>query len=115
MIKSTVRIFTDMFKYRGRFTRTEFWLGYLGTSLVTLVFVILVLYSGVNVENVWVIIISILFALLVKYAILVAAAKRISDAGYPWYLIFMDFFPIFGQIAVLILLCLPTSDTILSK
>lgn len=116
MIKATIHLFSDMFKFRGKLTWPEFWFGYLGYVILVIIFAAIMLVTGLSeVDTPSVVTISVLIMAIMKYAVLVSGAKRINDAGYPWYLIFLYLFPIIGQIGVIILLCQPTSEITLSK
>ncbi|WP_244087905.1 DUF805 domain-containing protein [Companilactobacillus sp. RD055328] len=105
----------NIFSFFGKLTRTAFWLTFLIYVLIVIAFLCGVFFSGINVKSNTFIISHVIFILFMKYLLYAAGAKRITDAGYPWYLIFLGLIPVFGNIAVIILFCLPSSDIVLSK
>ncbi|MGR3741521.1 DUF805 domain-containing protein [Companilactobacillus sp. DQM5] len=115
MITATVNMILGTFKFNGKLNRIQFWLGSLGYVILVLIFSGCIIYFIDNTNSLILKVLGSIFFILAKFSLSVAEAKRINDAGYPWYLIFLKIFPVLGQIAVFILLCLPSSEVRLSK
>ena len=50
-------------------------------------------------------------SIFVTIAGLSMTIRRLRDAGFPWWFFFINFVPSIGQIALIVFLCFPSSDT----
>lgn len=122
MIESTKIMFNKWKDFKGKSDRREFWLGYLGVFLITIVLTIIpsiLLGIAIGCEDsvvLWLLtgVVSLAwFAafIYITVALLAATVRRLLDAGFPWWVIFVNFVPSIGQIALIVFLCLPSSET----
>lgn len=108
----------------GKTNRPDYWWATLAEVLVTFVACIIpgiLLGIGAGMDNgasaVFVILGIILCVVVGVLVIFLAIAditmtvRRLRDAGFPWWLIFVNFIPSVGQIALVVLLCFPSTDT----
>lgn len=100
----------------GRASRSEYWYAHLGWCLLLLLLMVMVkffiMYANADAD-VSFIVSSIVFALymLVTFlALLGVQCRRLHDAGYSGWLILINFMPFFGNLIVMILSCLPSTQ-----
>ena len=111
MINSYKIFWTKAFDFKGRATRSDFWLAYLANFLVYLLLAILMGVSG-ELENP-----GIFTAIYTLYALgqiipnLSITIRRVRDMGKGWQWIFINLIPIVGAIWFLVLLCQPSMPT----
>ncbi len=111
MIDSYKIFWTKAFDFKGRTTRSDFWLAYLANVLVYLLLFIIMAGSG-QVENP-----GIFTAIYSLYAFaqiipnISIAIRRVRDMGKGWQWIFINLLPIVGAIWFLVLLCQPSMPT----
>ena len=111
MIDSYKRFWTKGFDFKGRSTRSEYWLGAVLANLI--VYVLLLVIAGVTTvinENLGLFfnLIYILYALGQFIPSLSISIRRVRDMGKGWQWIFINLIPIVGGIWFIVLLCQPS-------
>lgn len=113
------RAFAKMMIFKGYASRGEYWWFQLFNFMVSFalnVFVIVVstvMYdetsNSTNLLTGVVVIVVLLMSLFLVLPLLAVTWRRLHDAGFagPWF--FLSFIPVFGSIAVLVMLAMPTS------
>jgi len=115
IISSTRLYFQDLFVGAKRMSRKDFWWGFLGISIVAAIITSLLALAITKMpvdDFYWSSIIGVSFAMTLAYyaiAVFTAAIRRLHDRNMHawWLLIYM--IPVIGQLAVVVLLCLPQS------
>lgn len=105
--------------FNGRTSVKTYWLAVLGNFIATLVLTVLcgiifLIFSFASDSGVFIgLIVSCVILALYTLAILVPslsiAARRLHDAGFPALLLLVTFVPTVGQVALIVLLCLPSN------
>ncbi len=122
MFDSTKKILDNWKDFEGKTSRSDFWWGYLGISILTLIVgIIPFILAGFaigydDVITLWIlaVIAWILYlpaVIFITIATIAAEVRRLRDAGFPWWAIFVSAIPSVGGIALIVFLCLPTTDT----
>lgn len=107
--------------FNGKTSRPDYWWATLAvfiievivTIIITLLFIFAIGEESAALGIIGVIItiaVSIL-AVFVAIAEISMIVRRLRDAGFPWWFIFANFIPSVGQIAVIVMLCFPSSET----
>lgn len=121
MVQNT-KIWIDKWKtFEGRATRPEFWWGYLGICLLIFVISIIpcILFGcAIGFEDstiLWILavlsgIVYLPAMIFLLVATIAAEVRRLRDAGFPWWVIFVSCIPSVGAIALIVFLCLPTTE-----
>lgn len=96
-------------------TLTEFLLGTIVGIVLWIFFVVVVAASSSESASAVLVILGVIIAIAatVVYVWLLVAGlamtvRRIRDAGFPWWFIFVNFVPTVGQIALIVFCCLPS-------
>lgn len=89
--------------FRGRASRTEFWMFVLISLIITAAIEVVFHFTGST--SLVLIIISYLFTLVTILPFLAVTARRLHDVGKSGMWIFFFFAPIVGPIVLLVLLC----------
>ena len=108
MINSYKTFWTKAFDFKGRSTRSQFWLAYLANILIYILLLILVGISG-ELDNPGLFFsIYNLYILVTIIPNLSITIRRVRDMGKGWPWIFINLIPIVGAIWFLVLLCQPS-------
>ena len=119
MINAYKNFFKGYVDFAGRSTRSDFWWVWLANILL-----LIPLYSAYfNVifsegsEGAFLAlggfaIIYMIFGLALFLPWIALTVRRLRDAGFHWALIFVGFIPMVGGFALLVLLAMPTKETL---
>ena len=111
MIESYKSYWTRAFDFKGRSTRTEYWLGAVLTNLIVtfLLLIIVGITAAIN-EYLYLFfnLIYVLYGLGTIIPSLSICIRRVRDMGKGWQWIFINLIPIVGGIWYLVLLCQPS-------
>lgn len=94
--------------YKGRATRKEFWVGWIGTYIVTLLLPLLILAFAEDNETLYIVMRSGTNLAMVAMMI-PAICRRLRDAGFSAWFVLLAFIPV-GGIVLIVFLCMPTSS-----
>ena len=121
-----INAFKDMLNrwndFNGKTDRPGYWWAELAMVIVGLVIGIIYAIVGVIAASFdsgaaagivigLVTLIMVVISIFIAIAGLAMTVRRLRDAGFPWWFIFINFVPSIGQIALIVLLCFPSSDT----
>lgn len=105
--------------FNGRTSVKTYWMAVLGNFIALLALtvfcgIVFLVFSLVSDNGVFIgLIVSCVILALYMLAILVPglsiAARRLHDAGFPAVLLLVTFVPTVGQVALIVMLCLPSS------
>ena len=108
MINSYKTFWTKAFDFKGRSTRSQFWLAYLANILIYFLFIILIGISGESENPGLFFSIYNLYILATIIPNLSITIRRVRDMGKGWQWIFINLIPIAGAIWFLVILCQPS-------
>ena len=121
MIDAFKKMIENWKDFNGKTSRPDYWWATLAVAIVEFIvgIIITVLFAfAIGKESVALGIIGVIITIAISIlAVFVAIAeismivRRLRDAGFPWWFIFANFIPSIGQIAVIVMLCFPSSDT----
>ena len=117
MIKAYKNFFKGYVDFTGRSTRSEYWWIWL-TNMILFLPLYSVRYNAIFSEESEgaflalgsLSIIYMIFGLALFLPWLALTVRRLRDAGFHWALIFVNFIPMVGGIALLVLLAMPTKE-----
>ena len=98
----------NLFNFRDRGSRKEWWLTHIFLFSATLVLILLLEELGINVSNS-----SVAAAIIIGIALLnflissSVSIRRLHDAGYSAWYYLLAFIPYIGGVCLLILVCIP--------
>ena len=119
MINAIKNFFKGYVDFSGRSTRADYWWIWLANIILSIP-----LYSayfnvissegseGAFLALGGLAIIYMIFGLALFLPWLALTVRRLRDAGFHWALIFVAFVPFVGSIALLVLLAMPTKETL---
>lgn len=113
IISSTRLYFQDLFVGAKRMSRKDFWWGLLGMSIVAYVIVALLAFVMIKMpvdDFYWSSIIGVALAITMGYywiSVLTAMIRRLHDRNMHGWWVLLPIVPVAGELALLILLCLP--------
>ncbi|KRN99931.1 DUF805 domain-containing protein [Companilactobacillus kimchiensis] len=116
IISSTKLYFQDLFVGAKRMSRKDFWWGYLGMTIVAYVIagLLALAISKMPVDDFyWSTIIGVAMAMTLAYywiSVFTAEIRRLHDRNMHGWWILISLVPLVGEIALLVLLCLPQRD-----
>ena len=119
MINAYKNFFKGYVDFAGRSTRFDYWWVWLGNMIIYIPFFFA--YGNVlaNPRNESALIalggIAIIYMVIGLALLLPGLAltvRRLRDAGFHWALIFVAFIPMVGGIALMVLLAMPTKETL---
>ena len=128
MINAYKNFFKNYAEFTGRSTRPDFWWVWLGNLILSIPFWIIYFYTvflsavmdsvsdsaseaAITTLGIF-IFIYFIFGLALFLPQLALTVRRLRDAGFHWALIFVAFVPFVGSIALLVLLAMPTKETL---
>lgn len=139
MFKSYGKFWKNYVDFSGKTKRKDYWLAFLMNVIVNLILIIPSAFiiakmvasnetyafttaSGEFTFNIastpesnWLSILLMVFSifnLIIIIPSISIAVRRLRDAGYHWAFIFIGLIPFIGRIALIVLMCMPTSDLI---
>lgn len=105
--------------FNGRTSVKTYWMAILGNFIVLITLSILcgIIFtifafasdSGAGIGFIVICVILALYMLAILVPSLSIAARRLHDAGFPALLLLVTFVPTVGQVALIVLLCLPSN------
>ena len=120
MVEAFKKMIENWKDFEGKTNRPDYWWATLAVAIIeAIVSIIIGIIFGVAFGKDSVIlgiigaIITIavsIIAIFVAIAGLSMSVRRIRDAGFPWWFIFVNFVPSIGNIAFIVFLCFPSSD-----
>lgn len=116
IISSTRLYFQDLFVGAKRMSRKDFWWGFLGMTIVAGVIVSLLawLITKMPVDDFyWSSIVGVALAITAGYywiSVFTAMIRRLHDRKLRGWWILLDLIPFVGELALIVLLCLPQRD-----
>ena len=119
MINAYKSFFKGYVDFEGRSTRSEYWWVWL-TNIILLVPFYSAYFNVIFSEGSegaflafgGLAIIYMIFGLALFLPWLALTVRRLRDAGFHWALIFVGFIPMVGGFALLVLLAMPTKETL---
>ena len=119
MINAYKSFFKGYVDFAGRSTRSEYWWVWLGNMILYIPFFFAYGNALANLRNESALIalggIAIIYMVIGLALLLPGLAltvRRLRDAGFHWALIFVAFIPMVGGIALMVLLAMPTKETL---
>lgn len=119
MINAYKNFFKGYVDFTGRSTRSEYWWIWLTNMILLVPFYSAYFKVLANPRNEaalmalgGIAIIYMIFGLALILPMLALTVRRLRDAGFHWALIFVAFVPFVGSIALLVLLAMPTKETL---
>jgi uncharacterized membrane protein YhaH (DUF805 family) len=116
IFSSTKLYFQDLFVGAKRMSRKDFWWGFLGMSVVAFVIMGLLgfIITKMPVDDFyWSSIVGVAFAITWGFyliSIFTAAIRRLHDRKMRGWWVLLPIIPFVGEIALIVLLCLPQRD-----
>ena len=119
MINAYKNFFKGYVDFEGRSTRSEYWWVWL-TNILLLIPLYSAYFNAIFSEGSEgaflalgsLSIIYMIFGLALFLPWLALTVRRLRDAGFHWALIFVGFIPMVGGFALLVLLAMPTKETL---
>ena len=119
MINAYKNFFKGYVDFTGRSTRSEYWWVWL-TNILLLIPLYSAYFNAIFSEGSegaflalgGLSIIYMIFGLALFLPWLALTVRRLRDAGFHWALIFVGFIPMVGGFALLVLLAMPTKETL---
>ena len=119
MINAYKNFFKGYVDFAGRSTRSDYWWIWLGNMIIYIPFFFAYGNAISNPRNESALIalggtaiIYMVIGLALLLPGLALTVRRLRDAGFHWALIFVAFVPFVGSIALLVLLAMPTKETL---
>ena len=119
MINAYKSFFKGYVDFAGRSTRSDDWWVFLGNMILCIPFYFAYGNALANLRNEsalialgGIAIIYMVIGLALFLPSLALMVRRLRDAGFHWALIFVAFIPMVGSIALMVLLAMPTKETL---
>ena len=119
MINAIKNFFKGYVDFSGRSTRADYWWIWLANIILSIPFSMAYGGAMANPDSEAAIMtlgligfVYLIFGLAVLLPGLALTVRRLRDAGFHWALIFVAFIPMVGSIALLVLLAMPTKETL---
>lgn len=116
IISSTKLYFQDLFVGAKRMSRKDFWWGYFGMTIVACLIISVLGFAVTRMpvnDYYWSSILGVALAITLGYywiSVFTAMIRRLHDRKLRGWWILISLVPFIGDIALLILLCLPQRD-----
>lgn len=116
IISSTKLYFQDLFVGAKRMSRKDFWWGYFGMTIVACLIISVLGFAVTRMpvnDYYWSSILGVALAITLGYywiSVFTAMIRRLHDRKLHGWWILISLVPFIGDIALLILLCLPQRD-----
>ena len=116
MIEAYKKFWKGYVDFKGRSTRSDYWLAVLANTIVTIILfsIVIVVIVFDSPESHYHVILNLLYLLVMTYFFasfipsIALQVRRLRDAGFHWALIFLRFASFIGDIVLLVLCCQPT-------
>ena len=116
MFKAYKKYWKGYVDFKGRSSRSDYWLVVLANTIVTIILfsILIVVIVFDSPDSPYHVILTLLYLLVMTYfpasfiPSIALQVRRLRDAGYHWALIFLRFAFVIGGIVLLILFCQPT-------
>ena len=119
MINAIKNFFKGYVDFSGRSSRADYWWIWLANIILSIPFYMAYGAAMANPDSEAAIMtlgligfVYFIFGLAVLLPGLALTVRRLRDAGFHWALIFVAFVPFVGGIALLVLLAMPTKETL---
>ena len=112
MINAYKSFFKGYVDFAGRSTRSEYWWVWLGNMILYIPFFFAYGNALANLRNESALIALGGIAIIYMVIGLALTVRRLRDAGFHWALIFVTFIPVVGGVALMVLLAMPTKETL---
>ena len=119
MINAIKNFFRGYVDFSGRSSRADYWWIWLANIILSIPLYMAYGAAMANPDSEAAIMtlgliafVYIIFGLAVFLPGLALTVRRLRDAGFHWALIFVAFVPFVGSIALLVLLAMPTKETL---
>ena len=119
MINAIKNFFKGYVDFSGRSTRADYWWIWLANLILSIPFYMVYGAAMANQDSEAAVMtlglfvfIYLIFSLAVLLPGLALTVRRLRDAGFHWALIFVAFIPMVGGIVLLVLLAMPTKETL---
>ena len=119
MINAIKNFFKGYVDFSGRSTRADYWWIWLANIILSIPLYMAYGAAMANPDSEAAIMtlgfigfVYFIFGLAVFLPGLALTVRRLFDAGFHWALIFVGFVPFVGSIALLVLLAMPTKETL---
>ncbi|MQS75392.1 DUF805 domain-containing protein [Companilactobacillus halodurans] len=116
IFSSTKLYFKDLFVGAKRMSRKDFWWGLLGMTIFAYVLVALLAFGITKMpidDYYWSTLLGVALAMVLAYywiSVFTAMLRRLHDRKLHGWWILLGVVPIVGEIAIIVLLCLPQRD-----
>lgn len=116
IISSTRLYFQDLFVGAKRMSRKDFWWGFFGMTIVAFVITSLLALAITKMpvdDFYWSSILGVALAITLGYywiSVFTAMIRRLHDIKLRGWWVLLSIIPFIGEIAVLVLMCLPQRD-----
>ncbi len=120
MISAFKKMIENWKDFNGKTSRPDYWWATLAVAIIEMIvggIVGIIFAFALGKESAALAIIGMIIAIAISVlGVFVAIAgisitvRRLRDAGFPWWFIFANFIPSIGNIAVIVMLCFPSSD-----
>ena len=116
MFRAYKKYWVGYVDFKGRSTRSDYWLAVLANTIVTIILfsivIVVTVFDSPNSHYHIIFILLYLLAMLYFFANYIPSialqVRRLRDAGFHWALIFLSYAPVIGDIVLLVLFCQPT-------
>ena len=116
MIEAYKKFWKGYVDFKGRSTRSDYWLAVLANTIVTIILfsivIVVIVFDSPNSH--YHVILNLLYGFAMLYCFanyipsIALQVRRLRDAGFHWALIFLSYAPVIGDIVLLVLFCQPT-------
>ena len=111
MIDSYQRFWTKGFDFKGRSTRSEYWLGAVLANIIVAFLILIIVGVSTAINEYLGLFFNLIYILYVLGQIIPSISiciRRVRDTGKSWQWIFINLIPIVGGIWYIVLLCQPS-------
>ena len=116
MIEAYKKFWKGYVDFKGRSTRSDYWLAVLANTIVTIILfsILIVVIVFDSPDSPYHVILNLLYGFAMLYCFanyipsIALQVRRLRDAGFHWALIFLRFASVIGDIVLLVLSCQPT-------
>ena len=111
MINAYKTFWTKAFDFKGRSTRSEYWLGAVLANFIVTVLLLIIVGVSTAINEYLGLFFNLIYILYVLGQIIPSLSiciRRVRDMGKSWQWIFINLIPIVGGIWYIVLLCQPS-------
>lgn len=110
MVQATKALFTNYANFKGRTSRRDFWLAYLGYIILTVLVSFVAGFISGLLDTEILSFIPTLFSLVFIIPLLAMEIRRLHDVNKSGWWLFISFVPLVGSIILLVLFCSASVD-----